>query len=205
LTARVVQQMLSTQPCKHALQFSYRQHLAHLWLFSSGVRAERPNNIRSPSGDLHLPLPDSSDFRLSRCAALRGRMHWGKFWQSLVQSANCLAPSGRAILKRQGKPTGGATHAEHRTDGKDRCRDCGEEPAKASVLPGLDGGKLSREALQLYAAQYYRTSKRSRSTCACWPPAQKAAPRNRGGKPGGRGKSRRPHPKLWRDFAATLA
>jgi len=28
--------------------------------------------------------------------------------------------------------------------------------SEASVLPGLAGGKLSRESLQLYAAQYYR-------------------------------------------------
>jgi len=31
-----------------------------------------------------------------------------------------------------------------------------EKPFEASVLSGLAGGKLSREVLQLYAAQYYR-------------------------------------------------
>jgi len=57
----LVQQMLSTQPCKHALQFSYRQHLAHYGSFL--LASERNGQIISvrhqgPSST----STDSSDF-----------------------------------------------------------------------------------------------------------------------------------------------
>jgi len=42
------------------------------------------------------------------------------------------------------------------TAGADGCGNCGEEFAEASVYQDWQAGKLSRGALQLYAAQYYK-------------------------------------------------
>jgi len=62
-------------------------------------------------------------------------------------------------------------------------------------------GKLSREALQLYAAQYYRHVEAFPKHLRVLAPAQKARSAKSWWKTWRKRKSRAPHPKLWRDFA----
>jgi hypothetical protein len=99
----------------------------------------------------------------------------------------------------------GSDNGEHGIAPRAGCGDCGEEFAEASVLSGLAGGELSRESLQLYAAQYYRHVE-------AFPGHLRVlAVRTEGPLQGlirenlaEEENPAAPHPKLWRDFAAAV-